>query len=188
METTGDEFLGLADDIARLAVQRLLTCDWRWRAHDRMTRQWALAGTILSVLAAVASTLAAVSFVKDYRWLAISLAIAVAVLVPAHNTLSASARVTEHRDAALRFEALANDIERFAQLELGPPLWRSLTVSLSSSKARFDLLDKQIAASPTPRVRPQEGDMVAAEQRANFLTSYLQMANVTIPPRAAWAR
>lgn len=33
-------FLGLPDDIARLAVQRLMTCDVRWRSYDRAARIW----------------------------------------------------------------------------------------------------------------------------------------------------
>ncbi len=118
MEPIEERYLGLADDIARLAVQRLLTCDWRWRANDRAARIWQRAGTAVSVVAAIASALAAVSFVRDYQWLAVSLAIAVAVLVPVQNTLSAPTRVSEHRDAAFRFEGLANDVERFCQLEL----------------------------------------------------------------------
>lgn len=46
-------------------MQRLLTCDARFRSHDRAARGWQNTAAVVGALAAVAASLAAVSFVEE---------------------------------------------------------------------------------------------------------------------------
>jgi hypothetical protein len=186
--TEGD-YLGLPDDLARLALQRLMTCDVRWRAYERSARTWQSMATTLGVLVSVSASLAAVSFVKNVDWLAIGLVVAVAIVVPLHNVMAASGRAATNRDAAAKFEMLANDYERYIQLDLGPPMWRREFKNLNQQRATIDVLDGRLSAisSSAPRISFKGSELAATETRAEHLVTYLEMKNVVVPDRAVWA-
>jgi len=184
------DFVGLPDDIARLAVQRMMTCDVRWRAYDRAGLIWQRTATVLSALAAVVAAVAAISVVQDRTWLAASLSIAVAVIVPLHNSVAASSRATKSRIVAAKFESLANEYERFAQLDLGPPMWSGKEVDLGKLRRRIDELDSRLenVSADAERVKIRDGEAVSSRARANHLVEYLQMENVVVAADAVWRR
>lgn len=186
---------GLPDDLARLAVQRLMTCDARWRAYNRRALVWQRISGLISALSAVAASVAAVSFVQNLRWLAIALSVAVAVLVPLQSALGATGRLAEHREAGTKFELLAIEYEGYCQLELGPAWWRrqeghtDQRMNLDPLRRRLESLESrmsQVAGSAPPiRLRPEE--LPATEARATHLVGYLSMSNVVVPERPVWA-
>jgi hypothetical protein len=190
MSDSEGRFLGLPDDLARLGLQRLLACDLRSRSYDRAARVWQRTATALGALAAVVASLAAISFVQDLGWLAISLSIAVAILVPLQNSLGAPARAEANRSASTAFEVLANDYERYVQLDLGPPMWRGELIGLDDLRARLAALDDRLssASSVAPRVRYWEKELAQCEARGEHLVAYLQMENAEVPDPAVWSR
>jgi hypothetical protein len=198
IETAG--FRGLPDDLARLAVQRLMTCDVRWRAHERAARMWQAVASTLAVVATVTAALAAVSFVQDVGWLAVALSIAVAIFVPLEIAIGASGRAAQSRSVAADYEGLSNDYERYVQLDLGPPMWERQDAERLGHpvpgfgdrdvhRATIDRLDTALrkASSRAPRVRFRQGDLVATESRAKHLIDYLEMENVVLPERPVWS-
>lgn len=184
----GGEFLGLPDDVARIGIQRMMTCDVRFRAHDRRAWLWQVSGLFLGAIVAILSSLAAVTYVQEIKLVAITLSIGVAILVPLHNALGAPQRASAHRSAAVKFESLAGDYERFLQLDCGPPMWRGKFGNMEHLRHRLDELDKDLsrASSDAPRVRFGKRDLDKVEARASRLVAYLEMPNVTIPEREVW--
>ena len=189
MEEKG-EFIGLPDDIARIAIQRLMSCDCRWRGHALRAKMWNKVAIWVSVTTAVSASLAAVSYVNGVLdgAVAITLSIVVAIVAPLQTSLGPAGHAKTHNDAAFKFELLANDYERFIQLDLGPPMWEKRFENLQHLRNKIDLLDAQLASitSNFPRIRTKEGELAATEVRGQFLVDYLQMKNVVVPSRPIW--
>lgn len=181
-------YLGLPDDIARLAIQRFMSCDSKWRAHSVRARKWQNAAIWLGAISSISASVAAISYVQENSLLAIILSIAVAIFVPLQNTLGASGQAKIHIDAAVKFELLANDYERFIQLDLGPPMWRQKFDNLNQLRVQINLLDDRLSSitASFPRVKFKENDLTSTEKRGKFLVEYLQMKNVVVPEREIW--
>jgi hypothetical protein len=128
------EFRGLPDDLARLAVQRFMRADLRRRSHDRAGFNWQRAATSLSVVAALAASLAAVTYLKS--WAAVTLSICVAFFVPLNTALGCAGRAADRKQAATMLDALALKYERYIQLELGPAMWRNEFSNLDVTSPR----------------------------------------------------
>ena len=188
MATPDPDFLGLPDDLARLGLQRLMTCDLRWRSHERAARSWQRIAAILGIVAAISASLAAVSVVQGIEPLAISLSIMVAVVVPLHSALGASGRFENSREAAVKFELLAHEYERYIQLDLGPAWWRGEITNLDRQRTRIDALDERLAliSSTAPRVSFKDAQINETEIRAEYLVKYMQMENVSVPNKEVW--
>lgn len=138
----------------------------------------------------MAASLAAITYLKSWAWTAVLLSVAVAILVPLNTALNCASRAADHKQAAISFEALALKCERYIQLDLGPPMWVANFSHVNELKAQLDRLDAQLAdASWTklPRTSNRDEDLKTTEARGQFLVDYLQMSNVQLPPRAAWA-
>jgi hypothetical protein len=201
MAKKDEHYLGLPDDLARLALQRMMTCDGRSRAYKRIARRWQSMALIFGVLAAISASLAAVYFVKQIGWLAVGLSIATAIFVPLQNAIGAPARAAKSNDAAGKFELLANDYERYIQLDLGPPHWRREESSdldqqahndigtLDRHRATINVLDERFSkvSSNASQISFRSSELTATEARAKNLVDYLQMRNVVVPERAVWA-
>ena len=187
--TAKTPFIGMPDDVARLAVQRFLSCDLKARAHDRVAARWSRVETILSAATAVAASLAAVSFLR-LGWLGIGLSVLVAILVPLQRSFGAAGRATEHRRAASVFSGLADSYERYLQLDIGPMAWRQSTENLENVRRHLDKLDDAVAvgSKEAPPVRSIESEQAETEVRGSHLVEYLSMSNVVTPPRGIWTR
>jgi hypothetical protein len=189
MESQAESFEGLPDDLARLAIQRLMASDCRSRAHSRLARRWQVVDGWLGGAAAVSASLAAVSFVQ-LSWLGIALAIAVAVIVPLQRQLGASGRSQRESTSATEFGALADAYERYLQLDLGPAWWRQDYRSADGLRRHLSSLDRKLAEimAGSGHTEPETDEIAAAESRARFLLEYLEMSNVKLPPESFWLR
>lgn len=185
-----EAFIGLPDDLARLAIQRFMRSDLRRRSHERAGLIWQRITTILSALSALAASLAAVTYLQSWVWAAVALSIAVALFVPLNTALNCATRAAEHKQAATSLDALALKYERYIQLDLGPSMWRGNFSHVDELRRRLDHLDAELADASwvkLPRTSTSRAsDIAAAEGRGQYLVEYLQMANVQLPPRSAW--
>src|SRR5262249_43532607 len=158
---------------------------------------WQSIALALGVVGAVSAALAAVSFAKQIGWLAVSLSILTAIFVPLQNAIGASTRAAKSDDAAGKVELLANDYERYAQLDVAPLHWRREELSEHERQARDDpvalnrlrgainALDERLSkiSSNAPQIRFRISELTATETRAKNLVDYLQMKNVVMPDR-----
>jgi hypothetical protein len=164
-----------------------MRADLRRRSHDRAGFNWQRAATSLSVVAALAASLAAVTYLKS--WAAVTLSICVAFFVPLNTALGCAGRAADRKQAATMLDALALKYERYIQLELGPAMWRNEFSNLDDLKPKLDLLDAELADkgwTKLPRTSHRPDHIDATEARGQYLVDYLQMSNVQLPPRAAW--
>jgi hypothetical protein len=145
--------------------------------------------TCLSVLTAVAASLAAVSYLTSGA-LGVALSVVVAVLVPIQRSLGAGGRATDNARVATLFGALADSYERYLQLDIGPIAWRNSPQNLDSVRHHLDKLDEQVsdALGKAPRITFTDAEKTATEARATHLIDYLSMSNVVQPPHSAWER
>ncbi len=189
MSESGAPFLGMPDDVARLGVQRLMTCDLRSRAHARLATRWERVETWLSAVTAIAASVAAVSYLATGA-LGVAFSVVVAVLVPLQRSLGAGGRATDNARAATLFGALADSYERYLQLDIGPIAWRKAPQNLDNVRRHLDKLDEQVseALGRAPRVTFAGAEKTATEARAAHLIEYLSMPNVVQPPHSAWER
>lgn len=184
------EFFGLPDDIARLAIQRLLECDIRSRSHRKASNYWQKISISLAVAAVIASSVAAVVASKNMDPRAIiALSIFAAIMSATQAALNANDRMEKHRSAATTYESLANDLDRFMNLELGPVMWRGLVDKITHLQKPLDEIDTKIklAASTAPPVKLSNSSINASKLRGARVIEYLEMgSNVSIPPDEIW--
>jgi hypothetical protein len=102
--------------------------------------------------------------------------------------LNANDKMEKHRSAATTYESLANDLDRFMNLELGPVMWQELTDKTPGLKKPLDEIDGRIklAASTAPPVKHSRSSIVISKLRAERIVEYLKMPNVRIPPKEVW--
>jgi hypothetical protein len=183
------DFLGMPDDVARLALQRLLQCDVRARSHRRAARLWQRASIFLSGASAISAALAAWAVAKSFPTTAIILSLCAAVFSAAQSALAANDKMERHRSAANGYESISHELDSYLNLEVGPPMWRGKLDSLESLPTTLSALESKIdqTSSRAPAVSMSQRAIEQAKARANAIVEYLQMPNVTIPPSQIWA-
>lgn len=183
----------MADDIASLAIQRLMAADSAARAHEESARRWHRLKLFFAVFIAVSASVAAVSVVKENPVLSLSFTLLIAILVPLEASLKVETRAVEEMVTAGAFRSLANRIERFIQLDLGPRIWR-----LNSSESpdelgelyvRFEEFDQELDDElvKVPPIALSRKIVNATESRGSHLVAYLKSENVRLPPVQTWA-
>ena len=177
-------FIGMPDDVARLAVQRFMAADVKARAHSRIAARWSRVETVLSVATAVAASLAAVSFLKS-GWLGIAFSIVVAVLVPLQRSIGAAGRAADHRQAATAFP-------RSGGLVRAVPAARHRAYGMARRQPRISRMCdgtwtastvRSAAGKEAPAIASTTAEQRATEVRGSHLIDYLSMSNVVMPPR-----
>ena len=183
------QFLGATADSGRRAVQRFMWADVRRRSHERAASTWQRIGVAFGVVAALAASLAAVTYVASWGWAAIALSILVALVVPLAAALRCADRAAEHRHAGATLAATAAEFDRYIQRQLGPSTWRHDPADVDDLISVLDALEDALGQTDwarLPRTAPRRRDIAATAAHGEYLLSCLQIANLPLPPPATW--